>query len=159
MFARRRGACPRRAHVRRAPQPPVPTRLRRVTVQLPDDAPRRASDGRCSAVATSAPPVVNPRRHGRRTPHNLGDEGQGHDGWILLATRDLDGTFERVQASAAEVVQEPMEQPYGGSRLCFPGSGGQYGPHSGAALNRQQTCALTKPIRNREAPTAGPSLA
>ncbi|MEU2032385.1 VOC family protein [Nocardia amamiensis] len=33
---------------------------------------------------------------------------------ILLATKDLDGAFERVQASAnAEVVQEPTEQPYG----------------------------------------------
>jgi catechol 2,3-dioxygenase-like lactoylglutathione lyase family enzyme len=32
---------------------------------------------------------------------------------ILLATADLDGTFERVQASGAEVVQEPTEQPYG----------------------------------------------
>ena len=31
---------------------------------------------------------------------------------INLATADLDGTFERVQASA-EVVQEPTEQPYG----------------------------------------------
>jgi uncharacterized glyoxalase superfamily protein PhnB len=32
---------------------------------------------------------------------------------ILLATKDLDGTFERLQASDAEVVQEPTEQPYG----------------------------------------------
>lgn len=31
---------------------------------------------------------------------------------INLATEDLDGTFERLQASA-EVVQEPTEQPYG----------------------------------------------
>jgi uncharacterized glyoxalase superfamily protein PhnB len=31
---------------------------------------------------------------------------------INLATPDLDGTFERLQASA-EVVQEPTEQPYG----------------------------------------------
>ena len=31
---------------------------------------------------------------------------------INLATADLDGTFERVQASA-EVVQEPTAQPYG----------------------------------------------
>jgi uncharacterized glyoxalase superfamily protein PhnB len=31
---------------------------------------------------------------------------------INLATTDLDGTFERVQAGA-EVVQEPTEQPYG----------------------------------------------
>ncbi len=32
---------------------------------------------------------------------------------INLATRDLDGTFERVQASGAEIVQEPTDQPYG----------------------------------------------
>jgi uncharacterized glyoxalase superfamily protein PhnB len=32
---------------------------------------------------------------------------------ILLATKDLDGAFERVQAGGAEVVQEPTEQPYG----------------------------------------------
>jgi uncharacterized glyoxalase superfamily protein PhnB len=31
---------------------------------------------------------------------------------INLATADLDGAFERLQASA-EVVQEPTEQPYG----------------------------------------------
>jgi catechol 2,3-dioxygenase-like lactoylglutathione lyase family enzyme len=38
---------------------------------------------------------------------------KGTYGWILLATRDLDGAFERLQASDAEVVQEPTEQPYG----------------------------------------------
>jgi catechol 2,3-dioxygenase-like lactoylglutathione lyase family enzyme len=32
---------------------------------------------------------------------------------LLLATKDLDSTFERVQAGDAEVVQEPAEQPYG----------------------------------------------
>ena len=32
---------------------------------------------------------------------------------ILMATKDLDGAFERVQATDAEVVQEPTEQPYG----------------------------------------------
>jgi uncharacterized glyoxalase superfamily protein PhnB len=32
---------------------------------------------------------------------------------INLATPDLDGTFERLQASDAEVVQEPTVQPYG----------------------------------------------
>ena len=32
---------------------------------------------------------------------------------INLATHDLDGTFERLQASTAEVVQEPTDQPYG----------------------------------------------
>lgn len=32
---------------------------------------------------------------------------------ILLATKDLDGTFERLAAGDAEIVQEPTEQPYG----------------------------------------------
>jgi catechol 2,3-dioxygenase-like lactoylglutathione lyase family enzyme len=32
---------------------------------------------------------------------------------IILGAKDLDGAFERLQASDAEVVQEPTEQPYG----------------------------------------------
>ena len=32
---------------------------------------------------------------------------------IILATTDLKGTFARLQASEAEVVQPPTEQPYG----------------------------------------------
>jgi uncharacterized glyoxalase superfamily protein PhnB len=32
---------------------------------------------------------------------------------LLLATKDLDGAFERLQAGDADVVQEPTEQPYG----------------------------------------------
>ncbi|MEY9776772.1 VOC family protein [Arthrobacter sp. MW3 TE3886] len=32
---------------------------------------------------------------------------------ILLATKDVDATFERLQANGAEVVQEPTEQAYG----------------------------------------------
>ncbi|GHD05532.1 putative glyoxalase/bleomycin resistance protein [Streptomyces violarus] len=32
---------------------------------------------------------------------------------IVLATTDVDGTFDRLQAGDAEVVQEPVDQPYG----------------------------------------------
>jgi uncharacterized glyoxalase superfamily protein PhnB len=32
---------------------------------------------------------------------------------INLATADLDGTFDRLQSSGADIVQEPIEQPYG----------------------------------------------
>lgn len=32
---------------------------------------------------------------------------------INLASQELDATFERLQASGAEVVQEPTDQPYG----------------------------------------------
>ena len=38
---------------------------------------------------------------------------KGTFGTLLLATKDLDGTFERLQAGDADVVQEPTEQPYG----------------------------------------------
>ena len=38
---------------------------------------------------------------------------KGTYGTLLLATKDLDGTFERLQGGDIEVVQEPTEQPYG----------------------------------------------
>jgi catechol 2,3-dioxygenase-like lactoylglutathione lyase family enzyme len=38
---------------------------------------------------------------------------KGSYGTIILGTSDLDSTFAQLQASDAEVVQEPTEQPYG----------------------------------------------
>lgn len=32
---------------------------------------------------------------------------------VLLATKDLAGAFERLQATDTEIVQEPTDQPYG----------------------------------------------
>ena len=32
---------------------------------------------------------------------------------VMFATDDCDATFERIRASGAEVVQEPIDQPYG----------------------------------------------
>jgi catechol 2,3-dioxygenase-like lactoylglutathione lyase family enzyme len=60
-----------------------------------------------------APPAIDPgiTEDERRTITEM--MAKGTYGWILLATKDLDGVFERVQASDAEVVQEPTEQPYG----------------------------------------------
>jgi predicted enzyme related to lactoylglutathione lyase len=60
-----------------------------------------------------APPAVDPgiTDDERRTIVEM--MAKGTYGWILLATKDLDGTFEKVQAGNAEVVQEPTEQPYG----------------------------------------------
>jgi predicted enzyme related to lactoylglutathione lyase len=59
------------------------------------------------------PPAVDPgiTDDERRTIVEM--MAKGTYGSILLATPDLDGTFERIQASDAEVVQEPIEQPYG----------------------------------------------
>lgn len=38
---------------------------------------------------------------------------KGTWGMVILASADLDDTFERLQASGAEVIQEPTLQPYG----------------------------------------------
>ena len=38
---------------------------------------------------------------------------KGTYGSILLATKNLDDTFEKLQATDVEVVQEPTDQPYG----------------------------------------------
>ncbi|MFC9946770.1 VOC family protein [Streptomyces pratensis] len=60
-----------------------------------------------------APPGADPgiTEDERRTVVEM--MAKGTYGWILLATKDLDATFERLQAGDAEVVQEPTEQPYG----------------------------------------------
>jgi catechol 2,3-dioxygenase-like lactoylglutathione lyase family enzyme len=60
-----------------------------------------------------APPAADPgiTEDERRTIAEM--MAKGTYGWILLATPDLDGVFEQVQASDAEVVQEPTDQPYG----------------------------------------------
>ena len=59
------------------------------------------------------PPAVDPgiTDDERRTITEM--MAKGTYAVIVLATADLDGTFERVQAGRAEVVQEPTEQPYG----------------------------------------------
>ncbi|MGP3934118.1 VOC family protein [Nonomuraea sp. KM88] len=60
-----------------------------------------------------APPAADPgiTEDERRTILEM--MAKGTYGWILLATGDLDGLFEKVQSGDAEVVQEPTEQSYG----------------------------------------------
>jgi catechol 2,3-dioxygenase-like lactoylglutathione lyase family enzyme len=59
------------------------------------------------------PPQANPglTDDERRTIAEM--MAKGTFGAVLLATKDLDTTFERLQAGDVEVVQEPTEQPYG----------------------------------------------
>ena len=60
-----------------------------------------------------APPAADPgiTDDERRTIAEM--MAKGTYGWILLATTDLDGLFERLQAHDVDVVQEPIDQPYG----------------------------------------------
>lgn len=59
------------------------------------------------------PPAVDPglTDDERRTIAEM--MAKGSYATIVLGSSDLAGTFERVQASGAEVVQEPADQPYG----------------------------------------------
>lgn len=59
------------------------------------------------------PPGANPgiTDDERRTIAEM--MAKGTYAMLLLATKDLDATFERLQAGDVEIVQEPVEQPYG----------------------------------------------
>jgi predicted enzyme related to lactoylglutathione lyase len=59
------------------------------------------------------PPAVDPGLTAEEQRTILEMMAKGSYVRIILATADLNGTFERLQASGAEVVQEPTEQPYG----------------------------------------------
>ena len=72
---------------------------------------------------------------------------------INLATADLDGTFDQLDAAGAEVVQEPTEQPYGMRDCAFRDPAGNLiriqqlrlplqDPH---AWSRPRTCACAGP--------------
>ena len=78
--------------------------MRWITVGPPDQP---------STAIVLHPPAVDPgiTDDERRTIVEM--MAKGTFAGINLATPDLDGTFERVQASGAEIVQEPIEQPYG----------------------------------------------
>lgn len=69
--------------------------------------------GRIGAGIVLHPPGADPgvTDHERRTIAEM--MAKGSYGIIVLATDDLDGTFEHLQGSGAEVAQEPIEQPYG----------------------------------------------
>ena len=60
-----------------------------------------------------APPAVDPgvTEEERRMIAEM--MAKGTYGWIMLATPDLDATFERLQSGDVDVVQEPTAQAYG----------------------------------------------
>jgi uncharacterized glyoxalase superfamily protein PhnB len=66
----------------------------------------------CTSIVLH-PPAVTPgiTDDERRTIVEM--MAKGTFAGINLATTDLDDTFERLQASDADIVQEPIEQPYG----------------------------------------------
>lgn len=69
--------------------------------------------GQPSVSIVLAPPAADPgvTDEERRVVTEM--MAKGTHSAILLASTDLDTAFDKVQASGAEVVQEPMDQPYG----------------------------------------------
>jgi predicted enzyme related to lactoylglutathione lyase len=59
------------------------------------------------------PPAATPGITDAERPVIAEMMAKGTYGTLLLATKDLDATFERLQADNTEVVQEPTDQPYG----------------------------------------------
>lgn len=72
------------------------------------------------------PPAVTPglTEDERRTITEM--MAKGTYGMIILATQDLDGAFERIQATGAEVIQEPTAQPYGVRDCAFRDPAGNH---------------------------------
>ena len=69
--------------------------------------------GQPATSVVLTPPAVDPgiTDDERRTILEL--IAKGSYGALTLGTDDLDGLFERLEGSGAEVLQEPTEQPYG----------------------------------------------
>ncbi|MGR0219105.1 VOC family protein [Agromyces sp. ZXT2-6] len=80
------------------------------------DGMRWITVGPAGQSATSVvlhPPAADPgvTEEERRTIAEM--MAKGTYASIVLATDDVDAVFEQVQASGAEVAQEPIDQPYG----------------------------------------------
>ena len=69
--------------------------------------------GQPSTAIVLHPPAANPgiTDDERQTIAEL--MAKGSFASLILATPELDAVFDKVQASGAEVVQEPTDQPYG----------------------------------------------
>ena len=72
------------------------------------------------------PPAMDPGLDDdeRRTIAEL--MAKGSYARLILATPDVDAVFDKIQASGAEVVQEPTDQPYGVRDCAFRDPAGNH---------------------------------
>lgn len=78
--------------------------MRWITIGLP---------GQPQTSIVLEPPAIDPGLSDDERRAILEMMAKGSYARIVLGTTDVDRTFERVQASGAEVVQEPIDQPFG----------------------------------------------
>jgi uncharacterized glyoxalase superfamily protein PhnB len=83
-------------------------------------------EGQPDTQIVLAPPLVDPglTDDERRTITEM--MAKGTYATIVLATKDLDGLFDKVQATGAEVIQEPTDQPYGVRDCAFRDPAGNH---------------------------------
>ena len=72
------------------------------------------------------PPAVDPGITEDERRAAVGMMAKGTYATVVLASADLDGVFERVQASGADVIQEPIDQPYGVRDCAFRDPAGNH---------------------------------
>ncbi len=70
------------------------------------------------------PPAVDPGITDAERQTILELIAKGSFASVTLSTDDLDGLFEKLQASGADVLQEPTDQPYGVRDCAFRDSAG-----------------------------------
>ncbi|GAA1539743.1 VOC family protein [Kribbella lupini] len=83
-------------------------------------------EGQPDTQIVLAPPLVDPglTDDERRTITEM--MAKGTYATIVLSTKDLDGLFDKVQATGAEVIQEPTDQPYGVRDCAFRDPAGNH---------------------------------
>ncbi|UJP11060.1 VOC family protein [Microbacterium sp. KUDC0406] len=69
--------------------------------------------GQPDTAIVLTPPAVDPGINDDERTTILELMAKGSFGGIVLATTDLDEAFAAIEAKGADVVQEPIDQPYG----------------------------------------------
>lgn len=69
--------------------------------------------GQPDTAIVLTPPAVDPGINDRERTTILELMAKGSFGGIVLATPDVDEAFAAIEAKGADVVQEPIDQPYG----------------------------------------------
>ncbi|MEV6880465.1 VOC family protein [Streptomyces sp. NPDC051135] len=59
------------------------------------------------------PPLADPNASAADKEAMAALLAKGHLRGVILSTDDVDATFEHLRAAGAEVLQEPVDQPYG----------------------------------------------
>lgn len=69
--------------------------------------------GQPDTAIVLTPPAIDPGINDEERATILGLMAKGSFGGIVLATDDVDAAFAAIESRGADIVQEPIDQPYG----------------------------------------------